>query len=82
MAFSQAQRAGIAREVTGQSACSNLFAAVPAKTGLAPAIVSKALAHLARLNIVTEVTDRKRNRLFSYAGYSDILNRDTEPAGN
>jgi Fic family protein len=37
--------------------------------------VNKALAHLQRLGIVKELTSRKRNRLFCYSAYMDILNR-------
>ncbi len=44
-------------------------------TGVAPATVNKALAHLQRLGIVKELTSRKRNRLFCYSAYMDILNR-------
>ena len=43
------------------------------KTGITPATVNKALAHLERLGIVRELTARKRNRLFSYAGYVEIM---------
>ncbi|HOY67666.1 MAG TPA: Fic family protein [Candidatus Ozemobacteraceae bacterium] len=42
------------------------------KTGITPATVNKALGHLVRLGIVRELTDRKRNRLFSYAGYIEM----------
>ncbi|MBP7634530.1 Fic family protein [Candidatus Ozemobacteraceae bacterium] len=49
------------------------------KTGITPATVNKALGHLVRLGIVRELTDRKRNRLFSYAGYIEIMSRGTEP---
>ena len=48
------------------------------KTGLTPATVNKALAHLERLGIVKELTDRKRNRLFSYADYIEIMSLGTE----
>ena len=48
------------------------------KTGITPATVNKALGHLAHLGIVQELTARKRNRLFSYARYIDIMNRGTE----
>ena len=48
------------------------------KTGITPATVNKALAHLERLEIVRELTQQKRNRLFSYTGYVEILNRGTE----
>ena len=48
------------------------------KTGITPATVNKCLAHLERLGIVRELTSRKRNRLFSYTGYVEIMNRGTE----
>jgi Fic family protein len=49
------------------------------KTGITPATVNKTLGHLERLGIVRELTAQKRNRLFSYSGYLEILNRGTEP---
>jgi len=51
------------------------------KTGITPATVNKALSHLERLGIVRELTSRKRNRLFSYTGYVDIMNQETELPG-
>jgi Fic family protein len=51
------------------------------KTGITPATVNKALGHLERLGMVKELTARKRNRLFSYTGYIEILNRGTELPG-
>jgi Fic family protein len=51
------------------------------KTGITPATVNKALGHLEQLGIVKELTDRKRNRLFSYAGYIEIMSRGTELPG-
>ena len=51
------------------------------RTGFTPATVNKALAHLEQLGVVKELTARKRNRLFSYAGYIEILNRGTELPG-
>jgi Fic family protein len=48
------------------------------KTGLTPATVNKSLANLEQLGIVRELTAKKRNRLFSYHGYVDIMNRGTE----
>jgi Fic family protein len=48
------------------------------KTGFTPATVNKALGHLKQLGIVKERTARKRNRLFSYAGYIDLMNCGTE----
>ncbi|MFV0436864.1 MAG: Fic family protein, partial [Desulfopila sp.] len=47
------------------------------KTGITPATVNKALGHLERLGIVKELTAQKRNRLFSYAGYIEIMSRGT-----
>ena len=51
------------------------------KTGITPATVNKALSHLERLGIVREITAQKRNRVFSYGGYVEILSRGTEPPG-
>ncbi len=48
------------------------------KTGITPATINKCLRHLERLEIVKELTSRKRNRVFSYAGYLEILNQGTE----
>ena len=48
------------------------------KTGITPATVNKALVHLEKLGIVRKLTAQKRNRLFSYTGYVDIMNRGTE----
>ena len=48
------------------------------KTGITPATVNKSLGHLEQLGIVRELTARKRNRLFSYAGYIEIMSRGTE----
>ncbi|NTW52555.1 MAG: Fic family protein [Chlorobiaceae bacterium] len=52
-----------------------------ARTGLTPATVNKALAHLEQLGIVKALTAQKRNRLFSYAGYIEIMSRGTELPG-
>jgi hypothetical protein len=41
-----------------------------------------ALCHLERLGIVKELTARKRNRLFSYAGNIEIMSRGMELPGN
>lgn len=43
------------------------------KTGITPATVNKALGHLEQLGIVKELTEKKRNRLFSYTGYIEIM---------
>ena len=46
------------------------------KTGLTPATVNKALAHLERMRIVRRLNTGKRNRLFVYGQYMDILNAE------
>lgn len=51
------------------------------KTGITPATVNKVLGHMEQLGIVKELTAQKRNRLFSYAGYLDIMSRGTELPG-
>ena len=48
------------------------------KTGITPATVNRALGHLEQLGIVRELTAQKRNRLFSYVGHVEIMNRGTE----
>ncbi|RJR39456.1 MAG: Fic family protein [Desulfobacteraceae bacterium] len=52
-----------------------------AKTGITAATVNKALGHLEQLGIVKELTAQKRNRLFSYEGYIEIMSRGTELPG-
>ena len=52
-----------------------------ARTGITPATVNKALGHLEQLSIVKELTAQKRNRLFSYEGYIEIMSRGTELPG-
>lgn len=49
-------------------------ASLVAATGLTPATVNKSLAHLGRLNIVSELTSKQRGRVFSYTRYAGILN--------
>jgi cell filamentation protein, protein adenylyltransferase len=51
------------------------------RTGITPATVNKALGHLERLGIVRELTAQKRNRVFSYADYVEIVSRGTELPG-
>lgn len=48
------------------------------KTGRTAATINKSLAHLERLGIVRELTARKRNRLFSYRQYVEIMSKGTE----
>lgn len=54
-------------------------AALSNTTKLTPATVNKTLAHLRRLGIVTEVTSRRRGRIFSYEKYNAIINEGMEP---
>ena len=49
-------------------------ASLVAATGLTPATVNKALAHLERSGVVAELTRKQRGRVFSYGRYVDILN--------
>ncbi len=50
-------------------------------TGLTPATVNKALAHLERVGVVAELTRKQRGRVFSYARYTEILNEGMELPG-
>jgi len=47
--------------------------------GLSAPTVNAALADLERLGIVTEITGKRRNRVFSYQSYLDILSEGTAP---
>ena len=49
-------------------------ASLAAATGLTPATVNKALAHLERTGVVAELTRKVRGRVFSYTRYAGILN--------
>ena len=46
------------------------------KTGLTIATVNSSLTHLGKAGIVCQLNEGKRNRLFSYAQYMDILNEN------
>ncbi len=48
------------------------------KTGFTPPTVNKALERLTRLGIVQRLDARKRNRLFYYTRYIDVINRGAE----
>jgi Fic family protein len=50
-------------------------------TRLTAATVNKSLAHLERLGIVAERTNRRRGRIFSYGRYVELLGSELEPAG-
>lgn len=41
--------------------------------------VRKSVGHLLDLGLVRETTGKKRDRLFVFGGYLDILNQGTEP---
>ncbi len=45
------------------------------KIGISPATINKCLDHLEHLGIVRELTGKKRNRIFSYTGYVEIMNQ-------
>jgi len=51
------------------------------KTGITPATVNNCLDKLKRLGIVQELTGAKRNRIFSYTEYVEIINQGTELPG-
>lgn len=55
------------------------IANLAAETGYAVPTVTAALGALGRLNIAREVTGRRRNRVFGYGPYLDILSEGTEP---
>jgi Fic family protein len=55
---------------------------IPAATkelALSEPTVAKAMQHLVKLDIVREVTGKRRRRAFAYARYLDILSEGTEP---
>jgi Fic family protein len=49
------------------------------RTGLTAPIVNAALADLELLDVVAEITGRRRGRVFSYRAYLEILNEGTAP---
>jgi Fic family protein len=51
-------------------------AALVSSTGLALATVNRTLAQLVEVNMVAELTQRQRNRVFSYRAYVDVLNAE------
>lgn len=55
------------------------IAAVAEKVGTSFPTASAAVEHLSRLGILREISGRRRNRLFVYGEYLDILNEGTEP---
>jgi len=55
-------------------------AALVKATKLTPATVNKSLAHLERIGIVAELTNRQRGRVFSYRQYVDELAAELQTA--
>lgn len=51
------------------------------RTGMAPNTVTNALEKLIQLNMVREITGRKRKRIFAYIQYLDTINEGTELPG-
>ncbi|MBF0426794.1 MAG: Fic family protein [Magnetococcales bacterium] len=49
------------------------------RSGLTSATINKVLENLVDLGLVEEITGRRRNRIFRYRAYMDILNEGTEP---
>jgi Fic family protein len=56
-------------------------AALVKATRLTPATVNKSLAHLERIGIVNELTNRQRGRVFSYRKYVEELSTELEARG-
>jgi Fic family protein len=54
-------------------------AKVVAETGLSPTTVSSAFARMVDLGLAREITGRRRDRLFAYGAYLDLLSEGTEP---
>ncbi|MBU1218791.1 Fic family protein [Myxococcota bacterium] len=48
------------------------------KTGISPATVNKTIEHMKKLGIISEITGRRRNRVFCYTKYLEIMNQGTE----
>ena len=50
-------------------------------SGMSAPTVAKSIRHMEELGILREVTGRRRDRMFAYTGYLDILSQGTEPLG-
>jgi cell filamentation protein, protein adenylyltransferase len=48
------------------------------QTELSAATVNACLKHLEKINVVEELTGQKRNRLYSYSQYIEVMNQGTE----
>jgi Fic family protein len=53
--------------------------ALAAQTGLSFPTVARAVEALDRLDIVQEITGKKRERIFAYRAYLDVLNEGAQP---
>jgi Fic family protein len=54
--------------------------AIVQRTGLTPPTAGRMLEHLASMRITREITGGRRNRVFAYQRYLDILNEGTDDA--
>lgn len=57
----------------------NTIPAICATTGQSPHTVNKMLDAMTELGLVREVTGMKRNRIYEYSAYLELLNREDEP---
>jgi Fic family protein len=48
-------------------------------TKLSPPTIAAALEALQKAEIIREITGRKRNRLYAYKKYLDLMKKETEP---
>ncbi len=72
----QAGSAGLVLDALFQQPIANI-SHLCQRTGLTPATVGKLLTGLEKeLRIVNEITGQKRNRIYAYHAYIDILNQD------
>jgi len=72
--------AGSALQVHHELLCRPLLTprGIERRVGLSHVTVNKVLEHLCSLGIVHEITGHRRNRVFSYKAYMEILNEGTE----
>ena len=49
------------------------------RLGTTPATAARLLDRLADLRVVTEITGQRRNRIYSYSSFLDVLARDEDP---
>ena len=57
------------------------IAQASADLGLSQPTVTASLKHLQDLDIANELTDKKRDRLFGYTAYLELLSKETDPIG-